>query len=321
MADLEELRKFVEWIPRISPAEAYLLYLMIRTRSTKEELGLRISDCVLERKAVYGYHHHFDPVHGWEYWRTRLYYHVLRFGVLASHGPWEYARRRPGTAEIESVVRIPPQVMAIYVQLNPSKVMQAVADAVRDAVSGLASLASTSEPNGELMRSMFRRPDLSYYSSLARRRTTIFHTVDADSKEVVSILENEFLEAIGRVPGRVVTRRGKHFLVDIRYLTANNLIRKWAGPPPPRVVNALKEYESKHAVCQERPNLCAGVREVLENALRDSNVPLMWKVRVLGTLYRDERGVPLAELKKQALEPVPGTLYKGVVVRFQFPER
>jgi len=321
--DERELERFVAWLPPIGVDEAYLLQLMVRSRGLKERYGFKGTDHVLLQKAVHGYHYQRDPQRGWEYWRTRLLYEIQRIGTLAGSAPWEYVRYREGTKEIEEIVLVPPPLMAIYIHLNPSRVLDAALDAIKDVVTSITTIAkSASADRAVLMREVYKRPDLRYYSGLARRQRTVFHSVDVDAMEIVTFLENEFVEVFGFVPPRITTHRGKHFLINLEELRSSGLLRRYVGPVPPRVKKAMERVKSMRSVCLSSPERCAEDLRVIEGFVRDRSKPMFHRLTAMSYVYVDERGVPLVEVKSQALEPAPGTLYKGeVVVRLELSER
>jgi hypothetical protein len=320
VADPEELEKFVEWLPPLKPYQAYLIQLMIRSTGLKEKYGFKGSDHMLMFRAVHGYLRSVVPGRGWELWRVRLLQNIHQLGILGAQGNWIYVKYKPGSkTEIEEVYTIPWQLLAIYIQVNASDVLKAATSTVKDVLEGLTHMAHTS--GVKRINDFYRRPDTRYYSNLAKHSETRFHVVDTDTDEVVKLVHDMIVDTLGILPARIRTRRGVHYLIDLHFLKERNLMRKYAGPEPPEEVKrAMGEYKSKiKSVCREKPWMCEREKRIIERYIH-SDAPLYHRIKALSIIMHDHRGVPLVELKKQALEPVPGTLYKGeVIVRF-YPE-
>ena len=304
IADLDEVIKFIKWLKPISEHEAYLLQLMIRSSAMKKELGFKGSDHVLMFKTAHGYLTQRDPRHGWELWRTRLLYNIRRMAKLMEDGLWEYVRHIPGTRVVEDIYDVPKQILALYIQINPSNVVKAATATVREVVEALGTMATSSEPFWKL----FRRPDTRYYANLARYARRVFHTVDVDTKELVKELEGVFKDTLGLVPDMIVTAKGAHFLVDLEYLEKSKLMMKWAGPRPKELTKLLTEWKQTRSK--------EAKQKVIEYAMSATDAPLYHRLLALQEVLKDKKGASLVEVKKQGLEPVPGVAYKGVVPRF-----
>lgn len=317
VVDEAELDRFLDWLPAIEPHQAYLLQLMIRSRGLKEEYGFKGTDHVLAFKAVHGY---LDarPPDGQVYWRVRLKHEILRLGLLGAQGMWEYANYKPGSRDlIRHLIIVPWQLIAVYININPSDTLRAAQLTAKEVVDALAGMARSDGLKS--FTAFFRRPDLRYYANLARSTKTRFHVVDVDDARLAVRVLELVEETLGYKPPVIFTHRGLHVIIDLERLRREGLENRYTGDPHldmevngVTVAEALREYRARRG--QRGAERYA---RVIEEYVSARDVPLFHRIKAMEELYRGEGGVPLVELKKQALEPVPGTLYKGrVVVRF-----
>ena len=320
IVDERELDGFISWLPDLEPHQAYLAQLMIRSRGLKEKYGFKGSDHVLMFRAVHGYLRAVTP-DGRVYWRVRLKHDIMRLGLLGAQGGWEYANYEPGgRVKIRHLVRVPWQIIAVYININPADTIRALQLTTKELVDSLAGMAHSR--GLEMYTEFFRRPDQRYYANLARSTKTRFHVVDADTKELFELVLELFQETFGFMPERILTHRGGHVLIDIAYIRENGLEKRYTGRMGGEITTLVNWYSSNKHNKQVDPRRLEEAREKLLGYVNDNSQPFFHRMKVLSILYTDEKGAPLVELKKQALEPVPGSIYKGkVIIRFLQRER
>lgn len=319
IVDTGELERFVAWLPELETHQAYLVQLMIRSRGLKEKYGFKGTDHVLMFKAVHGYLDAATP-NGEVYWRVRLKHDILRLGLLGAQGVWEYANYEPGGRErIRYLLKVPWQIIALYININPSNTLKAVQLTVKELVDSLYGMAYSG--GIAMYRGFFRRPDQRYYANLARSTATRFHVVDLDTKELYSLVLRLYQETFGHAPARIDTHRGGHVIVDLYRLKNEKKDRLYVGRMDASVQRLMQQYRSSRGSKTVDQKKLDDIRERLMDYVMDNSQPFFHRMKVLSIIYVDEKGAPLAELKKQALEPVPGSIYKGeTIVRFHPPE-
>lgn len=319
LVDRNELWEFLSWLPSIDEKYAYELILMIRSTGLREKYGFKGSDHKLMSKVVHGYLNAkvsgVENVPGEvELWRLRIYEEVERLALLGKSGVWHYVKYKAGSNTIvENVYTIPWELIALLISINPSSVMRAALSTVRDIEEAVWSMA---EGRGvELIKGLFRRPDERYHANIMRHTVTRFHTIDIDDASlagrVLELVSNEF----GFKPATIKTRRGFHILVNLVELKERQLINKWVGRKSEKIARIHGEYK-KTANIKPDSQRVHKLREELEEYVWSSCDPLFHRFNIASTLYKNERGGPLIEIKKKPIEPVPGTLYKGITVKF-----
>ena len=329
IVDERELERFVSWLPELEPHQAYLTQLMIRSRGLKEKYGFKGTDHVLMFKAVHGYLRAVTP-DGIVYWRVRLKHDILRLGLLGAQGDWEYANYEPGGRnKIRHLVRVPWQIIAVYININPADTIRALQLTTKELVDSLAGMAHSR--GLEMYTEFFRRPDQRYYANLARSTKTRFHVIDIDDMELSDRVLELFIETFGFRPSVIRTHRGIHVIIDLQRIVSESKERLYVGRDmTDMVIDGVKVSEAERMYYDYyvwplktgkteyiAPKVLEKYKRVLEEYIENPNVPFFHRVKMMGRIYVDNEGKPLVELKKQALEPVPGSIYKGeVVVRF-----
>ena len=314
VVDERELLRFVKWLPPISPGEAYEVVLMVRSTGLRDEYGFKGSDHKLDSRLVHGYLSERlpdapgIPLPGAEHWRLRLYEDVKKLAVAAVGAEWYYVKYRPGTRVPEAVYKIPHQLMGLYVAINPASVMRAALSTVKDVLESVWTMAESGSRN---MAELFRRPDTRYHANAMKHSVTRFHTIDIDDPGLAARVLKLVREELGFRPATIRTRRGIHILVNLPALEERGVISRWVGTMSRDAKTLLTEYKKQPAEGRET------LRRALEDYVWGSSDPLFHRLSVASEIYKNERGGSLVEVKKKPLEPVPGTLYKGVVARFE----
>jgi len=318
VVERDELERFVSWLPDLQEHQAYLVQLMIRSRGLKEKYGFKGTDHVLMFKAVHGYLRATTP-DGRIYWRVRLENEILRLGLLGARGEWEYANYEPGSRDrIRYLLRVPWELTAIYINVNPADALKAAQLTVNEVVDALYNMARTT--GLARFQEFFRRPDQRYYANLARSTKTRFHSIDLDTLELFMQAINMFHNTFGYMPPRILTHRGGHILVDLEHLKEKGLERRYFGPLDKEIQQLANWYNSNMRNPRtDKKKLDEAKKKLLKYA-SDNTKPFYHRMKIMSIIFRDEKGAPLVEVKKQALEPVPGTIYKGIVPVKFFPE-
>ena len=263
VADEGELRRFTEWLREPEPTEGYLLQLMIRSKGLKERYGFKGSDHALKFEWVPGY----KPL-----WREELVLKVKRLAVLAERSDelFVYVRHRPGTTEVEEVVRVPPPLVALFIHVNPSRWIKAAEATAKEIVESLTAALGTEE-----YWRVVRRPDRRFHANLARYQRRLFYQVDLDDRSLQGEVEAIILEALGFLPARILTPRGIHYLIPVGDFTPEQAMR-WYGNRKKGIVGAqerLARLGEEHTGEKGEPLL-----EVKKHPLEP----------VPGTLYKGE---------------------------------
>ena len=312
--DEKMLLDFISWLPPIREDEAYLIVMMIRSTGLRDIYGFKGSDHKLASKLIHGYLSEvvtkvpFLPLRNVEHWRLRLYEEITRFAVSAVQSRWYYVKYKAGTREVDEVFLVPPQLIAIYISINPTRILRASLSTVKDVEEAVWTIAE----GRATVKSVFARPDERYHANAMKHTRTRFHVIDVDDKELAERVLEVVTEALGFTPPRIVTRRGMHILLNLEELEEHGIIDKWVGRADKRMINLSKKYENLVRHGKDAKEL----RAMLEEYVWYSDDPLFHRFQVASKLYVSEKGAGLIEIKKKPLEPVPGTLYKGVVVKF-----
>ena len=318
VVDEKELTRFIEWLTPLREDEAYEVILLIRSTGLRDKYGFKGTDHKLDSKVIHGYLNEIinnpPPVFNKpiEHWRLRLYEDVLKLGAEAVNVPWYYIRYVPGTRIVDSVYTVPPELMGVFISINPSNIMKASLSTVKDVVDSAWTIASTSK-----IKEAFRRPDTRYHANIMRHSKTRFHTIDVDDKELGKRLLELFASKFGFKPATIKTVRGIHILINIELLTSKGVNYAYFGKAMDyrRMIEPLL---SRYDVASEKEK--EEMRSKLERYVWESNDPLFQRITVASKIYRNERGGPLVEIKKKPIEPVPGTRYKGEVIVTFTPE-
>jgi len=277
LVDENELKRFIEWLPDIGWDEAYLVMILIRSKMLKKIFGFKGTDHTLQRTIVPGYYR--------EYTKLMLEKTIKRYALLGyySRELFMYFRHKPGTDEVEEAIEVPRELIGIMILINPVDWINASLLTVNDVVRAFYSAWRKPKESEKLIR----RIDTRYLRNCHSREKRMFHQIDVDTKEkeVISVLEDKFIEYLGFIPAHIETPHGYHYLVPVHKFTSD-ISKRW-----------FKPKEKK-----KRKQTSITFQEWLEK-------------------YDKELGGKILEYKKQTLEPVPGTLYQGdFVVRFT-PEK
>lgn len=321
LVDEGEFRKFLMWLPPLQEDEAYEIILMIRSTGLRDVYGFKGSDHKLASKLVHGYLSEKIPrvpglqFRNIEHWRLRLYEDVKKLAVEAVQADWFYIKYKAGTREVEEVYKIPYQLMALYISINPSKVMRASLSTVKDVLESTWTMA---ESRNTILKEIYRRPDERYHANAMKHTRTRFHTIDVDEKELGDRILKLVSETFGHTPPTIMTKRGLHILVNLEKLTEEKLIHKWVGKQDKNILPVIERYK-KLSKAGTRQREVEVLREKLEDYIWNSNDPLFHRMKVASILYVNERGGSIVEVKKKPIEPIPGTYYKGIIARIHLP--
>jgi hypothetical protein len=317
IVDENELIRFIEWLPELNISQAYEVLLMVRSTGLREKYGFKGTDHKLDSKLVHGYLSETIPVSspipfkGKEYWRLRLYEDIIKLGVEAVEGEWFYVRYKPGTKEIDSIYTIPWQLMGLFVSINPTDYMKASLSTVKDVMESVWGIARGAE-----FRDMYRRPDTRYHANAMKHTITRFHSVDVDDRNLGRKVLDMVSSIFGYKPAVIQTKRGIHVLVNIEYLAEIQLHRKYFGEMKREYRVLLGRFKDLSRVRGKEEEV-ERIRSSLESYVWDSDDPLFHRLIVASVIYLNERGGSLIEVKKKPIEPVPGTIYKEITVRFE----
>jgi len=310
LVDEKEFIKFLEWLPPLREDEAYEIVLMIRSTGLRDMYGFKGSDHKLQSKVVHGYlseripYVEGLPFRNIEHWRLRLYEDVKRLAIEAVKTDWFYIRYKEGTREVNEVLKVPPQLTALYISINPSNILKATLSTVKDILEATWTIAGSNKP---IIKEIFRRPDERYHANIMKHTKTRFHTVDIDDQELSNKILQIITETLEYKPPTITTKRGKHILINLEELTKNNTINKWIGKQNKEIPPIIENYKKHH---NEKD------KEKLEEYIWNSNDPLYHRITTASIIYTDQKGAPIIEIKKKPLEPIPGTLYKGTTIKF-----
>lgn len=219
LVDEKELQDFLDWLPEIDWHQCYVCVLLIRARGLKEKFGFKGSEHAVQLKFVPGYYG--------GYTRFRLELTIKRLALLAWHSElFPYFRHKPGTDEIEEVVHVPRELMAVMVSPNPSRWVVASVDTVQEFMKGLITLISASDA----ARKEIRRLDVRLPANCMKRQVTIFHQIDVDTKDraLVEELEKKMVDILGYLPAKLETPHGYHYLPKVFSLD-REMAKKWFG--------------------------------------------------------------------------------------------
>ena len=311
---IDDVKKFVYWLPKLEPHEAYVAYLLIRGKEYRRRTGRRLKDRVVAYEVVYG----FDDERwdGVELWRSKLVWKMLRLEAIRWNAPIMNIVRRPGTTEIEDVERVDPEIVAPYIQINPGNIVKALAHVSREGLNSLATLAL----NGlgkDVLRANYAKPLKHFLGGLAKYTRTVFHVVDADDEKLARSVIDECRATLGYTPARIRTVHGYHVLINLDDLKKRGLVSRYAGKPSKELRSTISRIDK-----------LIGRGDIdMDKALRIANEwlsrrgePLYYRLLLLSAAARDpETGGRLVEVKTQGLEPVPGTYQRGHYIRF-YPE-
>lgn len=313
VVDKKELVNFLEWLKSLREDEAYEVILLIRSTGLRDKYGFKGTDHKLDSKVIHGYLNEIiknppvfnKPV---EHWRLRLYEDILKLGAEAVNVPWYYMKYVPGTRIVDSVYTVPPELIGVFISINPSNAMKASLSTVKEVIDASYTIASTGR-----IKEAFRRPDMRYHANIMRHTKTRFHTIDVDDEKLGRRFIDLFTDIFGFKPAIIRTVRGYHILVDIELLSYKGILSTYFGKVVDykRIEPLLSKYDLFKGKEKEE------VQSKLDNYVWNSTDPLFHRVTVASKIYRNERGGSIVEIKKKPLEPVPGTRYKGLVtVRF-----
>ena len=198
LVDENELHKFVSWLPDINWDECYLVFMIPRTRKFKEMFGTSIKETVIERLVVPGY---VDS------WRDKFIRHVRKLGILGYYSSELYTMRKHGYD-----ISVPWEVLGILVCLNACNWVKASLDTVEDYISIVRRVYSSPEAFSREMK----RIDMMFYSNLHSTCRGRFHLIDLDTRDegTVSIVEEVLEMVFSRVPPKITTPHGYHYIID-----------------------------------------------------------------------------------------------------------
>ena len=299
--DLHETVKFIQFLPRISEREGYLVQMMIRPKGIE---WIPLKERVIQQKVVHGYHSWRDPVIGWEYWRTRMLGTIINMYAIVRHGFIDFVERS-GDGEVTGIHPVPKLSLVIMVMVNPSNVLRASIDTVNNVVSSVYSVLEENDIH------RFRRPDIEYYSSVARRHRTVFHEVDIDDPDLVTRVAESMKKTMKEIPPFITTPNGVHFLVRIDE-------PGWVtGETDKLPRDVLRTYRELSSICKPgRDEKCIDkINDFIDTLLEMKEYPLFKRLSMISSLLTDEKGRTLLSLNKQGLEPVPGIPYRGTIPR------
>ena len=318
--DKNELWKFISWLPPLEGDQAYEVVLMIRSTGLRDKYGFKGSDHKLMSKVVHGYLSSKIrglagvPMDEIELWRYRLYEDIERMGILGKQGRWSYIKYKSGSnKEIETVYDVPHELLGLLISINPSSIMKASLSTIRDIEEAVWSMASGE--GKQRIRDFFRRPDERYHANIMKHMMTRIHTIDIDDMELSKKVLGVVRRSLGFTPPVIRTRRGIHILVNMDDLKRRKLIEFWIGGQDKRIPKLVNKYKY-HVKGNDKKETLEKIREELEAYVWNSEDPLFHRLVVASVLYKNNRGGSLVEVKKKPLEPIPGTLYKGIVVKF-----
>lgn len=312
IADEAELTRFIEWLPPLKETEAYRLMMMVRSTP---ELKIRGGGDKLETGLVHGYDRALVSFNGRpvEFWRFRYYLIAKRMAVGAVHADWYIVKYDPSDINrITSVFKVPPSNIAIYTTINPLSFIKASIATAKEIMDSLANIALTSEP----LKRVFKRPDERYKDLAMRYMYKRYYVVDVDDPDLSGQIYKLVAETLGYKPAKIITRRGVHVLVNIEKAKKDGSAKKLFGVANQRMHRLLSEYKKRVAKGESAERIAAELMDYVWG----SNDPLFERLKIAGKIYVDHRGVSLVEVKDTPLEPLPGTYYKGIIVRFDMSD-
>lgn len=308
IADEAELTRFIEWLPPLKETEAYRLMMMVRSTP---ELKIRGGGDKLEIRLVHGYDKALVSFNGRpiEFWRFRYYLIVKRMAVGAVHADWYIVKYDPSDINrITSVFKVPPSNIAIYTTINPLSFIKASIATAKEIMDSLANIALTSEP----LKRVYRRPDERYKDLAMRYMYKRYYVVDVDDPDLSGQIYKLVAETLGYKPAKIITRRGVHVFVNIERAKKDKTVRRLFGVKNKRIERLVSEYKNR----VRKGENAEKIEKELMDYIWNSNEPLFNRLKVAEEVYTDYKGAKLVEVKDYPLEPLPGTYYKGVIVRF-----
>ena len=187
MYDESQVKEFIRRLPEIDPGTVHLEMLACRSRFSKQVLGVKIKDLVLERKITRAIPN----------WRERYFSTVHNLSLLQGDGLYVF---REG-------VRIPNHALVIYSTISPRSIKSAIKDVMTLNVDNLVNLKL--EELGKV--------GTQWFSALHRHRDKSFISTTIDIDVLDSGLLSLIMDEVSSITMFMVTEtsRGYHVILNL----------------------------------------------------------------------------------------------------------